>query len=127
MVWFSNGPDHSKTEQNGGFCYKMADHSKTEHHSKTEQTPTIRKRNAFGIRAPTVVRITKIRLFIFEYFFSYLSCPAARADEDLMSIMPGIFSFFKSVKAFKQAGLSMIEERNFFASSYFLSTLLAFS
>ena len=30
IVRYSNGPDHSKTEQ------KMADHSKTERHSKTE-------------------------------------------------------------------------------------------
>ena len=48
IVRISNGPDHSKTE------HKMADHSKTEHHSKTEQTPTIRIPNLFGIRAPTV-------------------------------------------------------------------------
>ena len=33
------------------------DHSKTEHHLKTEQTPTIWNPNMFGIRAPTVLKL----------------------------------------------------------------------
>ena len=37
-TWFSNGPDHWKTEQNGGH---FVNHEKTEHHWRTEQSPTI--------------------------------------------------------------------------------------
>ena len=43
-----NGPDHWKTEQNGGHFVN---------HWKTEQTTTIGSQNAFGIPAPTVVLI----------------------------------------------------------------------
>ena len=38
IVWYSNGPDHSKTETKWlTILTKMADHSKTERYSKTER------------------------------------------------------------------------------------------
>ena len=53
MVWFSNGPNHWKIEQNGNH---FVNHWKTQRHWKPKQTPIIQITNMFGILAPTVNR-----------------------------------------------------------------------